>query len=95
MRRGFQEVEGRRINPTSPFAYLPHAVILPVPSLKKTKTACNMQTLTVECAALGASFDSVAFPFLTLPMTREGEVARLINIFTVMSRGRGAGYSNQ
>lgn len=37
MRRGFQEVEGRRINPTSPFAYLPHAVILPAPSLKKTK----------------------------------------------------------
>lgn len=54
-----------------------------------------MQTLTVRRAALDSSYDSVAFPFLTLPMTHEGEVARLINIFTVMSssRGRGAGYS--
>lgn len=54
-----------------------------------------MQTLTVWRAALDSSYDSVAFPFLTLPMTHEGEVARLINIFTVMSssRGRGAGYS--
>lgn len=47
-----------------------------------------MQILTVQHAAL-------AFLFLTLPMTREGEVLRLINIFTVMSssRGRVARYS--
>lgn len=61
--------------------------------LKKTKTTYNMQTLTVQHAALHSSFDSVAFPFLTLPMTSEGEVVRLIIIFTVMRRGRGAGYS--
>lgn len=52
-----------------------------------------MQTLIVQHAAFDSSYNSVAFPFLTLPMTREGEVVRLINIFTVMSSSRGAGYS--
>ena len=33
-----------------------------------------MQTLTVWRAALVSSYDSVAFPFLTLPMTLKGKL---------------------
>lgn len=64
MCRGFQVVEGRRINPNSPYAYLPCAVNLNTTSLRKEKHL--KYALTLRRSVLNSSYDSVAFFVLNL-----------------------------